>query len=100
MAKNTEKKNKKLELDAEEKEILETFEEGNIKRVSLSNEERSMILQAAKNTLKKINRIHLRIPSADLQKIKKRAEDAGMPYQTLIGAVLHQYAEGKINASI
>jgi predicted DNA binding CopG/RHH family protein len=98
--KMTEKEKKNLELNEEEIEILDAFEKGNIKRSQLSQERRNEIMQAAGNTLKKINRINIRIPSSDLQKIKRKAEDAGMPYQTLIGAILHQYAEDKIRAMI
>jgi len=100
MDKLSEKEKNKLKLDTEEREILEAFESGKLIQIPVSQEEKNRIMLATRNTLKKINRINIRIPSSDLQRIKKRAEDAGMPYQTLIGAILHQYAEGKLNASI
>lgn len=36
-------------------------------------------------------KISLRIPKADLAKLKARAAEEGMPYQTLINSILHKY---------
>ena len=36
-------------------------------------------------------RINIRISSRDLVSLKRKANRAGMPYQTLISSVLHQY---------
>lgn len=35
--------------------------------------------------------ISLRISSFDLEKLKERAENEGIPYQTLISSILHKY---------
>lgn len=35
--------------------------------------------------------ISLRIAEADLELVKKRAEDEGIPYQTLINSIVHKY---------
>jgi len=55
---------------------------------------------AARETLIENNRISVRIPERDLKKIKERAQVSGIPYQFLITAILHQYAEGKIGAAL
>jgi predicted DNA binding CopG/RHH family protein len=31
--------------------------------------------------------------------LRAKALELGLPYQTLIGSILHQYAEGKVKAS-
>ena len=50
--------------------------------------------EAAANTLaKRRKRISIMVRESDLATIKAKAEKLGMPYQTLINSVLHQYAE-------
>ena len=100
MAKMTEKEKQALQLDEEEKEILNAFEEGKLEEIEMSKKETEELQSAAKETLTKNSRISVRIPEQDLKKIKFRAIESGIPYQTLITAILHQYAEGKISATI
>ncbi len=100
MGKLSEKTKQIMQLDEEEKEILEAFEEGKLKKIDMSEEEIEALKIAARQTLIENSRISVRIPERDLKKIKKRAQRNGIPYQTLITAVLHQYAEGKISAAI
>ncbi len=100
MVKLSEKNKQIMQLDEEEKEILEAFEEGKLKKIDMSEEEIEALKIAARQTLIENSRISVRIPERDLRKIKKRAQKSGIPYQTLITAVLHQYAEGKISATI
>ena len=51
---------------------------------------------AAKNTIEKNERVNLRIHEKDLLIIKRKATENGLPYQSLINVLIHQYAEGKI----
>lgn len=51
---------------------------------------------AAKNTIEKNERVNLRINEKDLLIIKRKATENGLPYQSLINVLIHQYAEGKI----
>ena len=44
--------------------------------------------------MKKIDRINIRMKADDLEDIKRIADRKGMPYQTLIGSVLHRFAKG------
>jgi predicted DNA binding CopG/RHH family protein len=87
-------------LDEEEMEILDAFEEGKLKQIEMSEIEIEELQSAAKEALTKNSSISVRIPVQDLKKIKSRALESGIPYQTLITAILHQYAEGKISATI
>jgi predicted DNA binding CopG/RHH family protein len=56
--------------------------------------------QMAAATLKKEQRITIRINAIDLNAIKQKAADLGMPYQTLIGSTLHGVAVGDINLAL
>jgi len=44
--------------------------------------------------MKKNRKINIRISENDLSAIQRRAAREGIPYQTLIGSVLHKYASG------
>ncbi len=86
-------KNSKTRYDSEELEILEAYESGKLNGPATSE---SMVL-AAQKTLKKNKNINIRISENDLESIKLRAAREGMPYQTLIGSLIHKYASGYIN---
>ena len=77
-------------LDEEEKEILEAFEEGRLVPARDTNHLREM----SKETLKKRRNINIRISENDLAALQRRAAREGIPYQTLIGSVLHKFASG------
>jgi len=85
----------KNSLDQEEKEILSYFEDNKTLHVSKPIEsEKADALLAAKNFLKKSQRINIRMNEFDLNHIKRRAAQEGIPYQTLISSILHKYAAG------
>ncbi len=83
-------KQKKMILDDYENEILEAYESGKLKPSHSSTDFQSI----AKNTLKKNRKINIRISDNDLSALQRRAAREGIPYQTLIGSVLHKYASG------
>lgn len=84
------KKNKAY--DKEERALMELVEGGLSQAVS--DDEQQAVLSAIRNTKPKA--ISIRINEDDLNKIRKKADRAGLPYQTLIGAVLHRYVSGDI----
>lgn len=85
------------ELDDEEREIEEALERGAFKHVKGSTEKRRQAVDAANNFFKKDAKINIRLSSTDLQFIKKRAAEEGLPYQTLIASVLHKFAMGRLD---
>ena len=50
------------------------------------------ILERARKT----RNINIRIREQDLDLLKKRAEEEGVPYQTLISSVLHKYVSERL----
>ncbi|MEE8416622.1 MAG: hypothetical protein V3S05_10140, partial [Desulfobacterales bacterium] len=84
------KKQKKIILDEYEKEILEAYENGRLK----SSKAQADYQTIAMNTLKKNRKINIRISENDLTALQRKAAREGIPYQTLIGSVLHKYASG------
>ena len=83
-------------LDAEEKDLLESYERGEWKTVDNIKEERAMLQEAARNTLRKEKRINIRLSAKDLFDIQTAAAEEGMPYQTLISSIIHKYAAGTL----
>lgn len=56
-------------------------------------------LRLFRESMAKTRHISLRLSEQDLLQLRIKAAELGMPYQTLIGSLLHQYVEGKIKAS-
>lgn len=88
---------KKLTLDTEEKELLDSYNKGEWKSVKNIKKEINTAKKIAKNTLRKDARINIRLSNPDLIKIKQKAAFEGIPYQTLIASILHKYASGHLN---
>ena len=82
--------------DKEEQELLESIESGEWQSVDNLEDEIKKHREIAKNTLKKDKRINIRLSSNDLQMLKTTAVELGMPYQTLVSSVLHQYVTGRL----
>lgn len=83
-------------LDQEEQELLESLESGEWESINNVKEEIKSHQLIAKNTLKKDKRINIRLSSNDLEALKTNAVELGLPYQTLITSILHQYATGRL----
>lgn len=91
---------KKLKLDSYEKEIVAAFERGELIESKDSVELKKELVKSAKYTLaklKKTRNVNFRLADADWNGVKIKAAENGLPYQTLISMLLHQYVTGKIN---
>jgi len=83
-----------VKLDSEEQDLLESVERGEWKTVENAEEEVAFAKEAAANSLRKDERVTLRLSSIDLDRLKQKAAYKGLPYQTFIASVLHEYAAG------
>ncbi len=83
---------KYFELTKEEKRLLEDFEKGQFVRVKNLEAQESLFQKYAQNTLKKNRNINLRLSERDVQRLKAKAIQTGIPYQTLAASILHQFA--------
>jgi len=84
-----------VQLDAEEKQLLDDFEHDALLSVATPSLLESL-RESARATGQKDQRINIRLSSGDLQAIRTRALQAGIPYQTLISSILHQFANGDL----
>lgn len=78
--------------DEEEAELIASTERGEWMSVGDLEVQKQYLMQLAKNTLDgKRRRISISVNERDLMKIKTKAAEEGMPYQTLINSILHKY---------
>jgi predicted DNA binding CopG/RHH family protein len=88
-----------------EEELIEILEKEieNNEWISMKNEKKEklkvLLKKGAENFTKK-KLISIRIPQRDLEILKKKSLETGIPYQTIISTLIHQYVEGKIKLEI
>ncbi|HIP19967.1 MAG TPA: hypothetical protein EYG70_02445 [Sulfurimonas sp.] len=82
--------------DKEEIEILEALEDGVLKKSIDAETEIALAKQSAKAYLSKSKNVTLRLNMLDLKGIKEKSKEVGIPYQTIISALVHQYVDGKL----
>ena len=83
-------------LNKEEQELLTSVEKGEWAPVKNMKAMIDKYAEYAKNTLKKDQRISIRISKQDLIGIQSKAVDEGIPYQTLVTSVVHKYVTGHL----
>ncbi len=79
-------------LDEYEQDILDRYESGQMKQGRVP----SSLVATAGETMKKNKNINIRISENDLESIRLLAVREGLPYQTLIGSLIHKYANGTL----
>jgi predicted DNA binding CopG/RHH family protein len=80
----------------EEKELIKTIEKDEWKRVRDFNVSKGKMQKAARSTMLKDQRMNVRIAKRDLDSLKVKALEEGIPYQTLVASVLHKYVSGRL----
>ena len=83
-------------LDAEEKSLLKSYEKDEWKSTKPGKAELSRYASYAHTTLRKDQRINIRLSQQDLHGIQVKAVSEGIPYQTLIASILHKYVSGRL----
>ena len=85
-----------MKLDKEEKAIVDAYDKGTMKTSPPSKKELDDIKAMAEKTFRKDRRVTIRLYDHDLKGIQKKALEKGIPYQTLISSMIHQYVEGDL----
>lgn len=83
---------KYYELTPEEKQILRDFERGEFKPVKNARRLKTYFKKVAKNTFNKTRNINLRLSERVLARLKAKAAEEGIPYQTLAASILHRFS--------
>jgi len=90
-------KNTELNLDEYETSLLESIDNEEWEGVSNIEELKFLFQDIAKNTLKQLQTIEIKIEKEDIDAIEKRSNEYGISFDTLIYNLLHSFAKGKIN---
>jgi len=85
-------------LSPEEKEIVDAFDRDGLVLHDPTADLLATFATAAANTLRKDRRINIRLSDHDLAGIQRKASERGIPYQSLISALIHQFVEGRLVA--
>ena len=66
--------------------------------ISVDNleEEIKKAKEAANATFTKSERMNIRISPNDLKRLKVKAMEEGLPYQTLVSSIIHKYITGRL----
>ena len=83
---------KYYDLDKEEQAQLDEIESGTLGSVNNLEETKREAIKAAKNSLNKTLNINIRLSERDVYKLKAKAAEEGLPYQTLAASILHKSA--------
>jgi predicted DNA binding CopG/RHH family protein len=80
--------------DKREKNLIQSVENGEWRPDANSRAEIRKARRAARNTFTKDQRMNIRIARRDLNLLKLKASENGMPYQTLVSSIIHRYLKG------
>jgi hypothetical protein len=85
-----------MKRNKEEQEIEALFERGEVVLSKPGPRLLKTLSAAAENTFRKDRRINIRLSERDMVGIQRVAAAKGVPYQSLISGLIHQYVEGDL----
>ena len=83
---------KYYELDKEEQAILDAYDAGKLSSVRGKEAEIKRLRSYTHSSLERARNINIRLSERDLLRIKAKAAELGLPYQTFVSSLLHQHA--------
>ena len=88
---------KKIDLDEEEKEILDAFGEG--KLLPSKNKEKGIrdAKEASATYLEETRKVNVVLSVPDFERIMMLADHDGIPYEMLMSSILHKFACGYLS---
>ncbi len=82
--------------EKDEKELLDSIENNEWKPVKDFAGIKASLEKAAAETAMKDYRMNIRISKRDVEALKTKALEEGIPYQTLVTSILHKYITGNL----
>ncbi len=86
-----------MRLTKEERDMLDSVERDEWRRIPNFPKEARRYGATARATLRKDKRVNIRMTERDLVWFQKKAEEEGLPYQTFISSLLHKYINGLLH---
>lgn len=87
---------KYLDLDREEKDIELALKKDALRPAKNAAGLKRALKEAAGATLAKTKNINIRLSEKVLLKLKAKASQEGLPYQTLVSSILHRYTQNTL----
>ncbi len=87
---------KKANSEAEELDLLKSYEQNEWKSVNLLHEELARYQSYAASWLEKNILVSLALPASDMDALKEKAKVVGVSHEALIASLIHQFVTGKI----
>ncbi len=84
----------------EENEIIVAYENKSLKKSRKAKQELELAKKAAYHTIVKSKQISIRLTEKEIFKLKIKAIESGLSYQSLINALIHQYIDNRIQLSL
>ncbi|CAG1022374.1 hypothetical protein MTYM_01667 [Methylococcales bacterium] len=81
--------------DQDDKELLDSYDRGDWRSVSNLQREIRRYQESATAWLENNRLVYLTLPTDDLEALKRKANQAGIPYQTLLMNLVHQFVTGE-----
>ena len=85
----------KIDPNREDKEYLDSYEKAEWHTVSNLQREIRRYQEYATTWLENNSLVYLTLSAEDFQVLKQKASNAGIPYQTLLTNLVHQFVTGK-----
>lgn len=86
-----------MKLTKYEQDILDSYERGEFVSSPSLEKDKKYYAKIARNSLKNKS-ISVRINSLDLLEFKEKADELGMPYQTLLTSLIKRFNKGKLKS--
>lgn len=87
---------KPQEFDVDEQELLESYEREEWRPIANLQDELQRYRAYAAATIQKNRLVSIGLSPEDFIEIQQKAMEKGIPYQTLIANIVHQFAAGRL----
>jgi predicted DNA binding CopG/RHH family protein len=87
-------------LTPEEQEIVTYIEQQHPPSIANIDSEKARFMKVAQQQINKKKAISIRLVDSDIERMKAKSIEQGIPYQTIISTLVHQYVTGKIQITL
>ena len=87
---------KRMKLETGERELLDSYERGEWQSSGTSPEKLERYQSYAIAMLEAEGLISIVLPKEDLKVVRRKATEAGVPYQMFIANIVHQFVSGHL----
>jgi len=85
-----------MKLEKDEQEIVDYIEQNDPKSIPNLQERVAELKNVVHQSTTKKKQINIRVLESDLEKLKSKALEEGIPYQTLLNSIVHKYVNGTL----